>query len=118
MDKSFLPIGIQTFRKLREGNCYYVDKTGYALSLVTEGTHFLLSRPRSFGKSLFLDTLKELFTGSRELFKGLRIYRHWDWSVRHPVVRLDFCDGDFLQPGGLETSLSEQLGAMERAPGT
>ena len=60
-----LPIGIQTFRKIREDNCYYVDKTAYIARLVDEGTHYFLSRPRRFGKSLFLETLKELFRGQR-----------------------------------------------------
>ncbi|MDO9568494.1 MAG: AAA family ATPase, partial [Hydrogenophaga sp.] len=62
-----LPIGIQGFAKLREEGCYYVDKTPYALRLIREGGHYFLSRPRRFGKSLFLDTLKELFEGNREL---------------------------------------------------
>ncbi len=56
-----LPIGIQTFRKIREGDYYDVDKTGLALRLIAEGTRYFLSRPRRFGKSLFLDTLAELF---------------------------------------------------------
>ena len=60
--KRRLPIGIQTFRKLREQNCYYVDKTSYIQRLIDEGTHYFLSRPRRFGKSLFLDTLKELLS--------------------------------------------------------
>ena len=93
MARHLLPIGIQSFRKLRESNCYYVDKTGYALRLAEEGTHYFLSRPRRFGKSLFLDTLKELFAGSRELFHGLRAYDHWDWSQRYPVVKLSFGKG-------------------------
>ena len=118
MARRVLPIGIQTFRKIREDNCYYVDKTGYALRLVREGKCYFLSRPRRFGKSLFLDTLKELFEGSRKLFKGLQVYEHWDWSARHPIVRLDFCDGNFRQSDGLRASLSEQLGAMERATAT
>ena len=80
MAKRRLPIGIQTFRKLRESDCYYVDKTPFALQLVDEGTHYFLSRPRRFGKSLFLDTLKELFEGSRELFEGLAAHSGWDWS--------------------------------------
>ena len=71
MARRRLPIGIQTFRKLRESNCYFVDKTAFALQPVDEGTHYFLSRPRRFGKSLFLDTLKELFEGSRELYEGL-----------------------------------------------
>ena len=112
-----LPIGIQSFRKLRESNCYYVDKTGYALRLVAEGTHYFLSRPRRFGKSLFLDTLKEMFEGSRELFEGLQAYEHWDWSVRCPVVRLDFGAGNFKEPGYLHTNLAARLGVIERATG-
>ena len=62
MTRRGLPIGIQTFRTLRERNCYYVDKTAHIRALLTEGTHYFLSRPRRFGKSLFLDTLKELCT--------------------------------------------------------
>ena len=81
MARKLLPIGIQTLRKVRERNCYYVDKTGFAVRLAEEGTHYFLSRPRRFGKSLFLDTLEELFAGSRELFAGLQAHDRWDWSV-------------------------------------
>jgi hypothetical protein len=66
-----LPIGIQTFREIREGGYYYVDKTGFALRLDDEGKYYFLSRPRRFGKSLFLDTLAELFAGNEALFAGL-----------------------------------------------
>ena len=59
-----LPIGIQTFREIREDNCYYVDKTAFIRRLVDEGKHYFLSRPRRFGKSLLVDTLKELFEGN------------------------------------------------------
>ena len=117
MAKRLLPIGIQTFRKLRKRNYYYVDKTPYALQLIDEGTHYFLSRPRRFGKSLFLDTLKALFEGSRELFAGLQAHDRWDWSARHPVVRLDFSGGDFMVPGYVETSLMAQLGKAERRSG-
>ena len=95
MLKRRLPIGIQTFRKIREQNYYYVDKTAYIRKLLNEGTHYFLSRPRRFGKSLFLDTLKELFEGNETLFEGLDIYDHWDWQVRHPVLRLDFSSGNY-----------------------
>ncbi|MDR1661509.1 MAG: AAA family ATPase, partial [Azoarcus sp.] len=61
MSRKKLPIGIQTFAKIREANYYYVDKTPFALKLIEEGTAYFLSRPRRFGKSLFLDTLAELF---------------------------------------------------------
>ena len=113
MAKRRLPTGIQTFRKLRESNCYYVDKTGYALRLVEEGTHFFLSRPRRFGKSLFLDTLQELFAGRREPFEGLHAHDRWDWSVAYPVVRLDFAGGDFTRSGELLASLGKQLDRIE-----
>ena len=62
-----LPIGIQTFREIREDGCYYVDKTDYIRRLAKEGKHYFLSRPRRFGKSLLLDTIKELFEGSEAL---------------------------------------------------
>ena len=113
MKRRKLPIGIQTFRKMREENYYYVDKTAYIQQLVDEGKHYFLSRPRRFGKSLFLDTLKELFEGNEPLFEGLDIYDHWDWSVRHPVVRLSFGSGNFKEPGYLQANVMEQLAAIE-----
>ena len=88
-----LPIGIQTFREIREEGYYYVDKTAYAWRLVSEGKYYFLSRPRRFGKSLFLDTLAELFAGNEPLFRGLYIHDRWDWNVRYPVVRLSFAEG-------------------------
>ena len=111
MARRRLPIGMQTFWKLREGECYYyyVDKTPYIERLLDEGSHYFLSRPRRFGKSLFLDTLKELFEGNEALFTRLHIHDRgdWNWSVRHPVVPLDFARREFQgsrlspdQPGG------------------
>ena len=115
--KRKLPIGIQTFRTVREEGFYYVDKTMYARRLVDEGTHYFLSRPRRFGKSLFVDTLKELFEGNEPLFEGLDVHDRWDWSVRHPIVRLDFSGRNFTEPGHLDTNLGAQLDAMERRAG-
>ena len=117
MKKRRLPIGIQTFRKIREDGCYYVDKTAYVARLIDEGTHFFLSRPRRFGKSLFLDTLKELFEGSEELFRGLAIHDRWDWSAHHHVVRLSFGGGNFTDPGHVHASLMAQLDAVQRETG-
>ncbi len=114
MTRRRLPIGIQTFREIRERDCYYVDKTAYIQRLLDEGKHYFLSRPRRFGKSLFLDTCKELFEGSEALFEGLAIHDDWDWSVRHPVVRLSFGSGNFKEPGHVERRLMEQLAAIER----
>ena len=108
-----LPIGIQTFRKIREEGCYYVDKTAWIGRLVEEGTHYFLSRPRRFGKSLFLDTLKEFFEGDEGLFEGLAVHADRDWSVRYPVVRLSFGYGNFKEPGFLEANLMEKLAAAE-----
>ena len=113
MAKRRLPIGIQTFSKLRESDCYYVDKTDYALRLVEEGTHFFLSRPRRFGKSLFLDTLQELFAGGRELFEDLEAYDRWDWSVRHAVVRLDFAGLNATSADDLDRDVQAQLAEIE-----
>ena len=114
MTRRRLPIGIQTFRELRERGCYYVDKTAYAARLEDEGKHYFLSRPRRFGKSLFLDTLKELFEGNEPLFEGLAVHDGWDWSVRHPVLRLSFGAGRFRDPGGLHADVMAQLDAVER----
>ena len=112
-----LPIGIQTFRKLREQDCYYVDKTAYIERLLHEGTHYFLSRPRRFGKSLFLDTLKELFEGNEELFAGLYIHQRHDWSERHPVVRLSFGGGNFKEPANLDASVMAQLEGVAEQEG-
>jgi Predicted AAA-ATPase/PD-(D/E)XK nuclease superfamily len=88
-----LPIGIQTFAKIREDDCYYVDKTPQILQLIDQGTHYFLSRPRRFGKSLLIDTIAELFEGNRALFEGLHAEQHWDWSRRFPVIRISFAEG-------------------------
>ncbi len=117
MAKRRLPIGIQSFRNLRERNCYYVDKTAFIERLVDEGTHYFLSRPRRFGKSLFLGTLKELFEGNEKLFEGLHVHAGWNWGERHPVVRLSFSGGNFTETAGLHANVAAQLDRLERASG-
>ena len=117
MNRRRLPIGIQTFREIREEDCYYVDKTAYIQRLLNEGKHYFLSRPRRFGKSLLLDTLKELFEGNEPLFAGLDIHDRWDWSQRYPVVRLDFGSGNFKEAGYLHTSAMAQLDAVAEEAG-
>lgn len=85
-----LPIGIQTFSKLIEGGFIYVDKTEYIHSLFANGgQYYFLSRPRRFGKSLLVSTLKEIFSGNKELFKGLWIYDKIAWK-KHPIIHIDF----------------------------
>ena len=88
-----LPIGVQTFADITGGEYYYVDKTPHIHRLVEAGKYYFLSRPRRFGKSLLLDTLKSLFEGREALFRGLYIHDKWDWSVQHPVIRISFADG-------------------------
>ncbi len=89
-----LPIGIQSFVKMRQGNFYYVDKTAMVAELVNKGGgYYFLSRPRRFGKSLFLDTLKQAFLAKQELFAGLYLENHWDWDIRYPVIHISFGSG-------------------------
>jgi len=86
-----LPIGISDFKKLREENFIYVDKTEYIYKLITEGGgYYFLSRPRRFGKSLLISTISYLFQAKRELFKGLYIQDKWNWEEIYPVIRIDF----------------------------
>ena len=114
MTRRRLPIGIQTFREIRERDCYYVDKTAYVGRLLDGGKHYFLSRPRRFGKSLFLDTLKELFEGNERLFAGLAIHDEHDWSVSHPVLRLSFGSGTFRREDDLPTEVNAQLAPLEQ----
>ena len=108
-----LPLGIQTFREIREGGYYYVDKTGYIARLLDEGKHYFLSRPRRFGKSLLLDTIKELFEGNEALFRGLAAEDHPELAAGHPVVRLSFGGGNFGEPGHLAADSLAQLEVLE-----
>ena len=114
MEGRTLPIGIQTLREIRRMDCYYVDKTAHVLRLTREGKYHFLSRPRRFGKSLLVDTLKELFEGNGELFRGLAIHGEWDWTVKHPVVRFRFGSGEYGHPDGVREDVDLQLAAMER----
>ena len=116
MNRRRLPIGIQSFRRLRETDSYYVDKTPLIREMIDQADYCFLSRPRRFGKSLLLDTLRSLFEGHEPLFRGLDIHKEWDWSVRHPVVRLSF-GGMYGEPGEIEGDIIEQLEGIERQHG-
>lgn len=85
-----LPIGIQDFSELRTGNFVYIDKTELIYPLLTGAKTYFLSRPRRFGKSLLISTLRYLFEGRKDLFEGLWIENKWDWNEKHPVIRLSF----------------------------
>jgi Predicted AAA-ATPase len=104
-----LPIGIETFSEIVSKGCYYVDKTHFAQQLLAHGKYFFLSRPRRFGKSLFLDMLKELFEGNQALFSGLFIHDQWDWQVRFPVVRISFGEGLLESRAALDEKIREIL---------
>ena len=88
-----LPVGIQTFSEIINEDYLYIDKTGIAYSLVKNFKYVFLSRPRRFGKSLLLDTLKDIFEGNRELFRGLLIEEQWNWEVKYPVIKISFSGG-------------------------
>jgi Predicted AAA-ATPase/PD-(D/E)XK nuclease superfamily len=103
-----LPIGIQTFARIREEGYLYVDKTEQIHRLVTSGGYFFLSRPRRFGKSLTLSTIKEMYSGSRDLFKGLWIENRWDWDKIHPVVHIQFNAIGYAS-NGLEYALNSVI---------
>ncbi len=113
MTRHHLPIGIQDFATIRSEDFYYVDKTPLIRQLVKGGRHYFLSRPRRFGKSLLVDTLRALFAGQEALFRGLAIHDHWDWSVTHPVLRLSF-GGKYDTPEEIEGDVLEQLESAER----
>ena len=108
MEKKILPISRQSFRDLREANCIYVDKTQHIYNLCAQGKMYFLSRPRRFGKSLFLSTLKELFLGSKALFEGTWIENKWDWTQKSPVIYISFLTVSY-EKQGLEAGLIAYL---------
>ena len=119
-----LPIGIQSFEKMRGDGYVYVDKTAHVYELARTSRPYFLSRPRRFGKSLLLSTLRAYFEGRRELFSGLAIEALEEraaasegreaWQA-YPVFHLDFNSGDYTKEGGLEAKLDAVLSRWERA---
>ncbi len=95
MRKLRLPIGIQSFEKLRTNHYLYIDKTQHIYRLIEEGEYYFLSRPRRFGKSLMLSTIAALFKGQKELFKDLWIEDQWDWTETYPVIHLSLNSIDY-----------------------
>jgi hypothetical protein len=103
-----LPLGIQSLSEIRERNCIYVDKTALVHQLVTTGKYYFLSRPRRFGKSLLISTLKSLYLGQKNLFEGLWIEDKWDWSKTNPVIHISF-DALNYQAYSLDKAISKVL---------
>ncbi len=107
------PIGIQTFSEIIEKGYVYIDKTQYIPELISHGKYIFLSRPRRFGKSLLLSTLKAYFEGRRDLFKGLALDSMTvDW-LSSPVLHFDFTSEDYSREGGLENRLNLILKRLE-----
>lgn len=111
------PIGIQSFDRLIEDGYVYVDKTDLVYSLVKEGRIYFLSRPRRFGKSLLVSTLKNYFLGRKELFKGLAIDRLEKEWLEYPVFHIDFNGRDFTREGTLEKVLEWYVSKWENSHG-
>jgi hypothetical protein len=103
-----LPIGIQTFEKIIDGNYLYIDKTDLALNLIDNYQYIFLSRPRRFGKSLFLDTLHNIFEGKKELFRGLDIYDKYEFDS-YPVIKISWGGDTFGSLESMEIAAKDQL---------
>ena len=111
------PIGIQSFDRIIEDGFVYVDKTDLIHNLVKDGTIYFLSRPRRFGKSLLVSTLKHYFLGRKELFKGLKIDALEQEWLEYPVFHIDFNGVDFTVSGKLEEILEGTVGTWEKEYG-
>ena len=117
MNERHFPVGIETFEKIRLNDFVYVDKTEYIHNLVTKSGFYFLSRPRRFGKSLLLSTIKAFFEGRRDLFDGLAITRHDHSWEKHPVFHLNFVNADLSSPEGLMSIIEHQIIGWERLYG-
>ena len=107
------PIGIQNFEDLRRNGYKYVDKTNFVYKLADEGKYYFLSRPRRFGKSLFLSTLEAYFQGKKELFEGLAIYNlETEWK-KYPIFHIDLNTANFREKDSLYTVLNDYLTTWE-----
>ena len=112
-----LPIGIQSIREILEEGYIYIDKTGFARDLIANGKHYFMSRPRRFGKSLFLNTLEEIFKGNKELFKSCQIYNSdYKWQ-EHPVLHFDLVRTESRDPIEFENVLKRKLQTMSSLMG-
>ena len=122
-----LPIGVQSFKDLREKRFLYVDKTEYLSRLVNNGKVYFLSRPRRFGKSLFLSTLAAYFLGQKELFKDLYLEKTEEEAAvqegreawqEYPVLYLDFNTGNYGASDDLTINLNNHLCKWEELYGS
>ena len=111
------PLGIQTFSEIAKGNYYYADKTDVVYRLVHYAKYHFLSRPRRFGKSLFVSTLQAYFEGRKELFKGLAIEQLEQEWTEYPVIHLDLSGGKYYSIENLHDILNMILLRQEEKYG-
>ena len=113
------PVGMQTFAKIREGNYVYVDKTKYIVQMVENGSQYVfLSRPRRFGKSLFVSTLHAYYEGRKDLFEGLALGDYEKNWIKHPVLHFDMSTAKHMEPAELINELEGKLCQLENVYGT
>ena len=103
-----LPIGLSTLSEIRSDNHIYIDKTHHITNLIKQKYYFL-SRPRRFGKSLLIDTLKQAFLGNKKLFEGLYLENNWDWNVKYKVIHFDFGEGVLRNRNELDQKIGKFL---------
>ena len=108
------PLGLQDFEKIRTGDSIYIDKTKYISQLLEKGGYFFLSRPRRFGKSMFVSTLDSFFKGQKDLFTGLYIEDKWDWSVKYPIIRISFSNIGHTEIG-LQIAIRNELDKIAKS---
>ena len=111
------PSGMQSFDQIREMGFVYVDKTDMVYQLATQGKIYFLSRPRRFGKSLLISTLKHYFLGHKELFQGLAIEQLEQEWLEYPVFHIDFNGANFLQADELERKIESYVATWEQQYG-
>ena len=113
------PVGIQTFSEIRERNYVYIDKTKYIVEFLKQGSKYVfLSRPRRFGKSLFVSTLQAYYEGKKELFDGLALGDYEKKWGKHPVLHFDMSTAKHMEPAGLINELEGKLSQLENIYGT
>ena len=108
------PIGIQSFGEIRRDGYVYVDKTALMYKMVSEGKYYFLSRPRRFGKSLFLSTLQAYFKGEKELFEGLAVSKKEREWKKYPILHIDLNSREYKDESSLEAELNRHLEAWEK----
>ncbi|MEM0992542.1 MAG: AAA family ATPase [Bacteroidota bacterium] len=102
------PLGVQTFEKIIANDLLYIDKTKSIHALIRTGGYYFYARPRRFGKSLTLSTIRAIYEGKKDLFEGLWIANQWDWSKVHPIIHLGFSSMNY-QDKSLDAAIADRL---------